>query len=170
MAEPRIEAMTSLRAERRCEGYSWVALVGSRTIQAVSVSASQNSNRPSQVATSSRRMVIVRQPGNSGAGRACRARRGCSIPGGGFAACIRRLLAMDLIHGLESGAPILRRTPITVNLPLAGTPGKTTPTDPGAALRSWRPPRRCSPTRLPLGSGLLAPRRRHSARRRPRTR
>ena len=29
MAEPRIEAIISkLRAERRCEGYSWVALVG----------------------------------------------------------------------------------------------------------------------------------------------
>ena len=47
MAEPRTEAIAKLRAERFCEGSSWVALVGSRTTQAVSVAASQNSNRPS---------------------------------------------------------------------------------------------------------------------------
>ena len=47
MGEPRTEAMTSLKAGMRWDGDSWMALVGSCTTQAVSVAASQNSNRPS---------------------------------------------------------------------------------------------------------------------------
>ena len=66
--------MTWPRPARRAPGCSWVALVGSETIQAVSVSPSQYSKRPSQVAMSSRVMVTGRQPGNSGAGEAGRRR------------------------------------------------------------------------------------------------
>ena len=54
MGEPRMPAMTWLRPARRAPGCSWVALVGSETTQAVSVSPSQYSKRPSWSARSSR--------------------------------------------------------------------------------------------------------------------
>ena len=47
MGEPRTPAMTWLKPARRAEGCSWVAVVGSETTQAVSVSPSQYSKRQS---------------------------------------------------------------------------------------------------------------------------
>ena len=99
MGAPRTAAINWASPARRCDGPSWAKPVGSRITQAVSVSASQSSNRPSQVAISSRRMVIVQQPGNSGTGRVCRGR---PAMGGDLATCISCLPAMDLIQVLES--------------------------------------------------------------------
>ena len=53
--EPRTNAMRSASRVRRREGCSWYGLVGSQT-HAVAASASQNSNRPSKLAMSSRVM------------------------------------------------------------------------------------------------------------------
>ena len=47
MGAPRAAAISWASPASRCEGLSWVKLVGSRITQAVSVSASQNSTRPS---------------------------------------------------------------------------------------------------------------------------
>ena len=57
--------MRSTSPARPCEGLSWVGLVGSHTIHAVSVSASQTSRRPSKRRNSCQVMGTAVQPMNS---------------------------------------------------------------------------------------------------------